>query len=281
MIATTAESATAELPLARLDRRSAMPYHAQLRQILEQAITSSLWRPADRLPSEQELCRHFGVSRSPVRQALADLEADGLIRREKGRGTFVAEPPASAFVQSTASFHEEATRLGHTVRSEVLTCEVADLPNWAAHLLTGQQASEGLVLERLRYLEDEPVMLVKNYLPARYADAVLAADLEKGSLYQTLRDAYGVELSGGRRTLSAAAVDAEAAPLLGLEAGDPVLVIESVAWDDRSTPIEAYIAWHRSEHTRVEVQVIRRDLAERAGLEAARFRTRHPMRTRR
>jgi GntR family transcriptional regulator len=87
----------------RLDRDSAEPLHAQLRQAVLDAIEGGRWRPGDRLPSETDLCRRFDISRTTVRQALSMLELEGALRREQGRGTFVAEPrPASGFLQSAA-----------------------------------------------------------------------------------------------------------------------------------------------------------------------------------
>ena len=113
----------------RLDRDSAEPLHAQLREAILDAIEGGRWRPGDRLPSETELCRRFDISRTTVRQALTMLELEGALRREQGRGTFVAEPPpASGFLQSAAGFQEDAEHAGHVVTSQVLKCAVERMP---------------------------------------------------------------------------------------------------------------------------------------------------------
>jgi GntR family transcriptional regulator len=80
------------LEAAKLDRLSYVPLYYQLQEVLKQQIESGIWRPGDRLPSEPELARRFGVSRVVVRQALGILESDAQIARLKGRGTFVARP---------------------------------------------------------------------------------------------------------------------------------------------------------------------------------------------
>jgi len=82
----------AQLPSVSLDRRSFEPLYHQLQELLKQHIESSRWQPGDLLPSEPELCRHFGVSRIVVRQALAMLEDERRVVRQRGRGTFVASP---------------------------------------------------------------------------------------------------------------------------------------------------------------------------------------------
>jgi GntR family transcriptional regulator len=79
-----------------LDRSSFVPLYYQLQELLKERIESGGWNPGDRLPSESELARRYGVSRVVVRQALAILQDDGQILRVQGRGTFVAEPKLDA-----------------------------------------------------------------------------------------------------------------------------------------------------------------------------------------
>src|SRR5438105_2839120 len=75
--------------LTRIDRSSPVPFYYQLKQILLADIKRRQLSPGDRLSGDHELCEVYGVSRTVVRQALADLEADGVIERAKGRGTFI------------------------------------------------------------------------------------------------------------------------------------------------------------------------------------------------
>lgn len=258
-----------QLPPAAIDRRSPMPYYFQLKELLAEEINSGRWPVGERLPSESELGRHFDVSRATVRQAIAQMENEGLVRPEKGRGTFVARPRSSWLIQSTASFHEEATRLGHDVRSRVLRCELGELPDWAVRALELPPRSAGLVVERVRSLDGRVVMYVQNYLPAEYAVPVLEADLERESLYGALHR-HGDEpvIGGGRRVLDAEAADERLASLLQIDAGTPVLFVESVSWNSRLRPFECYRAWHITNRARVEVHVVGQDAAERAGLDA-------------
>ena len=83
------------LSTMKLDRTSFEPLYHQLHQLLKRRIESGDWPSGTLVPSEPELCRHFGVSRMVVRQALAMLEDDHQVTRSRGRGTFVSEQPAS------------------------------------------------------------------------------------------------------------------------------------------------------------------------------------------
>jgi GntR family transcriptional regulator len=261
---------TTNLPDTRIDRSSPVPFYFQLKKILEQEVAAGRWAPGERFPSEPEICQHFDVSRTTVRQALAELESEGIIRREKGRGTFVAQlRPELWFLQSSHGFYDEAARKGHQVRSKVLRREVTELPSFASAALGLPPGTPGVVLERLRWVDDRVVMYVVSYLIERLAPAVLGAELETGSLYRALHEQANLSVAGGRRVVEAVVAEGELAQLLEVETGAPLLYVESVAWDDQGETFEFYRAWHRADRTKIEVQVLNEDLAMRAGVDRA------------
>lgn len=261
------------LPDVRIDRESALPFYFQLKRILAQEISSGRWGPGDRLPTELDICGHFDVSRTTVRQALAELESESLIVREKGRGTFVAQgSPELWFLQSTQGFYDEAVKRGHTVTSRILRREVADLPSFAAEQLGVPSDTAGLILERLRWVDGRVVMYVTNYMPAYLADTVAAADLETGSLYRTLARDERVVVGGGRRIVEAVTAEDELADLLEVDEGTPLLFVESVTWDEDLRPFEFYRAWHRADRTKVEVQVLNQQAISLAGIDPTTMR---------
>ena len=91
---------------SEIDFKSHIPYYLQLIEVLKSQITQKVWKPGERMPGEQDLCTDFGVSRTVVRQALGELENNGLIVRHKGPGTFVAEPKISeSLVQKIGRAH--------------------------------------------------------------------------------------------------------------------------------------------------------------------------------
>ena len=263
----------AHLPASHIDRSSPVPLYFQLRKLFEDEIGSGRWTPGDRIPSEPDICTHFAISRTTVRQALAELESEGLIRKDKGRGTFVAEPRSSAwFLQSSHGFFEAASRAGRKVTSKVLRAETGALPSWAADALHVPENSPGVTLERIRWVDDRVVMYVETHLPERYADLVMSANLETGSLYQALEELLGVVVSSGRRVVESTTAQDELARLLEVEPGAPLLFVESVSFDALGQPFECYRAWHRADRTKIEVQVVNREVAARAGFDGAALR---------
>jgi DNA-binding GntR family transcriptional regulator len=209
-----------------------------------------------RLPSEPAFCEHYGVSRTTVRQALARLEQEGLINRDKGRGTFVAaSKPRSWLIQTTEGFfHEEFVRTGHRVTSRILELERRALPGWACAALELPLGSNGVVVERVRAVDGLVALYVTNCLPEPVAEAVLELGPDE-SLYQLLANGAGVKVIGGRRTVEAVIAGDRLAELLEVGAADALAYIESVSWDAERRPVDCYRAWLRTDRMRIDLGV--------------------------
>jgi GntR family transcriptional regulator len=239
-----------------IDRDSPIPFYFQLSTLLEAEIVGGRWRSGTRLPGEEEIGRQFNLSRTTVRQALSRLEQEGLIRRDKGRGTFVAETRARSWLLQSAEgfFHDEVDRFGRTVTSHVVRAEVALLPRFASEALAAVEGSDGVVMERLRSVDGKIALFVTDYLPESLADAALSLGPEE-SLYERLRDRAGVVVAGGRRVVEAVKAGRRLASLLEVDATTPLVYIESVAWDRNLMPFHCYRTWLRTDRIRIEIQV--------------------------
>ncbi|MEO6207605.1 MAG: GntR family transcriptional regulator [Candidatus Limnocylindrales bacterium] len=214
-------------------------YQPQYRQI-EQALRERMahLRPGSRLPSDAELCAEFGVSRMTARNAMQRLAEDGLITREPGRGSFVVEPPTHRRANRLMTFTREMLRAGRVPSSLTLNREIRAATTAEAASL-GIPARRSIVhLRRLRQADDRPIALESAVLIAACAEAVMAADLAKGSLHDALARA-GFVLARGLGTISAAAATAEDARLLDIRPGDPLLMERRVIMDAHGRRIEA------------------------------------------
>jgi GntR family transcriptional regulator len=245
------------LPDAAIDRDSPVPFYFQLAELLEHEIVSGRWTPGLRLPSEFDLCRHFGVSRTTLRQALGRLEQAGLVSRHKGRGTFVeGSQPRSWLLQSSGGFfEEEAGRMGHRVSSRVRRVEQGPLPTWACDALALPTGSVGVTLERVRSVDGLVAMYVVNHLPERFAGAVLSLGADE-SLYQRLRDEHGVVAAGGRRVVESLPSEELLAKLLEVPPRTPLLFVESVTWNASGQPFDCYQTWLRTDRMKIEIEVV-------------------------
>jgi GntR family transcriptional regulator len=240
-----------------IDRSSLLPFYYQLKQILLNDIKEQGLAPGDRLPSDNELCASYDVSRTVVRQALSELETEGVIERVKGRGTFLApQRTGEQLVQSLTGLFEDVKARGSHLRSVVRRLEVVPADELVAAELRLQPGGSVILIERLRFVDDEPWVLVTTQLPYDLAPGLLNEDLANQSLYGLLEDKYNVRLRHGHRSVEAAVANEELARSLGIARGDPLLVLRSIVYGDAG-PIETFVAYHRGDRSRFEVTLHR------------------------
>ena len=241
-----------------IQKDSPLPLYFQLKELLRQEIESGHWRPGQRIPSEAELCQAFDISRSVTRQALRELQYQGLLYRERGKGTFVAQPKISeSLMQDLSGFYEDMVAKGLTPVTKVLRQEIQPADKKIANYLQIELGDKVIVIERLRSVGSEPINLVTTYLPYDICPDVIDEDLNTQSLYALLEKKHGLELSHGRRTIEAVAANQYEAQLLGVEEGVPLVLLDSVSYLRDSRPIEYFHAVHRGDRSRFEVEVVR------------------------
>ena len=222
---------------------------------IEQALRARIdaLGPGDPLPSDAELCREFGVSRMTARNAMTRLADEGLVVRVSGRGTYVAEPPSHRRADRLLTFSHEMRRRGRRPWSRLLAREIRPSTSTEAAALGLRPSEPVAVVRRLRCADDEAIALETAVLVQAVAAAVLAADVEAGSLHEALAKA-GWHLRRGSATISAAAATAEDARLLGLRRGDPLLVERRVIADAHGRRIEATESRYSAERYALDVQ---------------------------
>ncbi len=258
----------------QIDFDSSLPYYAQLKAILVDQIRNGTLPPDEQLPSEAELCARYGVSRTVVRQALQDLTHEGLIKRRKGKGSFVTGRKISEqLVQKLTGFYQDMVEQGHTPVTQVLSQQVVEAtPALAGHLdvAVGTPLIE---IVRLRSVEDVPTVLVTTYLPMSLAPELIRDDLNNQSLYALLESKYHVYVARGRRTIQAVLADDQQAKLLQVAKGAPLFRLDSTSYLSDGRGVEYYFAYHRGDRTQFEVELIRtrepEDLAHLNGLPPA------------
>jgi GntR family transcriptional regulator len=252
-------------PDPAVDRDSPIPYYIQVKKALQEHIDHVDRRPGDQLPGEPELCRMFDVSRTVIRQALRELEYEGLIVREKGKGTFIAEPKiGESLVQQLTGFYQDMVQRGHTPVTQVLKQQVVPASPRVATRLRIEADTPVIVIDRLRFVQDEPIVLVTTYLPYALCPEILHADLSTQSLYVLLEEQCALVIAHGHRTLEAVPANEYEADLLQIEKCSPLMKLDSVSYLDDGTPIEYYHALHRGDRARFEVELVR--IREQAGI---------------
>ncbi len=231
---------------------SRLPRHAAVSNALRLQIEEREILPGDLLPSEGDLCRSFGVSRSVVRQALSTLEREGLVRKSQGRGTTVlVRPELHRDPRWIAGLSTQMARLGSRVATRVLSHGLEDVPTH----VRGLAGSQALRVERLRLVDGEPTAFIRTWLPRELRDELPARCLVNASLHEQLRVRAGLVVTGGRRHIRAIAARPPIAGLLKVDPGAPLLLLEGESRDQGGTVIEVFSTWHRSDKVAFDVAV--------------------------
>ena len=229
-------------PRSELSRVAGLPLYAQVRDALRQQIDSHSLPPGAPLPTEEALQVRFGVSRSVVRQALGELADLGLIVRQRGRGSVVAtRTEHRRRADQAGGLRQQMEARGRHLRTEIVGLTADRAPSAAAAAL---EVTEAWRLERIRCVEDEPLVFMRTWLPRELFPHLVAEDLDGGSLHDWMR-ARGFEPLGGPRQLQAVPADETVAARLGLRAGVPVLLLQGVTRDQYGRGLEWFTAWHR------------------------------------
>lgn len=250
--------------LARaVHRHSPLPLHHQIKVAVLQGVEQGWIRPGEQLPHERELARALGVSLAPVRQAMLDLTKEGYVDRIRGKGTFVRERRLVQKIQILGGFHASMKREGLAPTVKVLRNEVQRMPQEVANALS-LRGDVAWCLRRLALLDDVPLALLTAWLPAQYAKGMGQRDLGAGSLYDTLTEVHGVEMTSADNVVEVGRAGLEDADLLGLAAGSPLLRVVGVTRSQRGEPVEYSDVLYRPEHFRFAVESRRTGTAQGA-----------------
>lgn len=218
-----------------LDRTGKVPLYQQLAEQLERAIDGGQLLPGERIDNELDLVHDTGLSRPTVRQAIQLLVDKGLLVRKRGVGTQVVHGRIRRSLDLT-SLYDDLQASGRKPRTQVLRLEVV-LPECdvAGELRIGTTDKVWL-LERLRLIGEQPLALMRNYLPRDLVD-LASFDLARGGLYASLR-MVGVMPAVARQRISCRRALASDAALLGEDVGAPLLTMERTAYDSAGRSVE-------------------------------------------
>lgn len=212
------------------------PLYRQLADHLRRGISAGEWAVGRAIPSERELTRTTGMSRITVRQAIAELAHEGLLRRDHGRGTFVVSAGVAQEIRGVYSFTDRVRAQGRTPSSRLLERQLTEATDEQATMLGLEPGEPVIRLMRQRLVDGAPVMLDIALVPHRRCPVLADADLT-GSLYAFLAD-QGVPPLRSTDIMTAVAASPEVARALEIAPGAPVSLMNRLAVTHGDIPIE-------------------------------------------
>lgn len=241
-----------------LDKSIPIPLYYQLKTIIDSEIQKGSYQPGDLIPTEEDLIASFDVSRTTVRQAITELVQEGKLYRIKGKGTFVAKSKLNQdFVMRLESYNDQMARLGKKPATEVLDLKYGVTPEDVAEALKIKEKSPIIFLQRKRFADDAPIVVLKTYLPVPLCSFVMNHDFTKESLYDVM-EAQGPEYKVHHVVRVAEAIKASPtiAKQLEIKPNDPVLYFISTAYTEAGIPIEYSRAYYRGDSNRFEMTAV-------------------------
>ncbi|MBG0858843.1 MAG: GntR family transcriptional regulator [Bacteroidales bacterium] len=203
-----------------------IPQHRRLYEILRKHIIEGIYQEGDLLPSENELCQLYGMTRPTVRQSLSTLANDGYIRKHQGKGSIVHHLPKEIGILSVSGTTSAVGRRNLKTRIIVKPSIIKWPENFMFQLTELEKESGCIYLERLRLLENEPIFYDISFIANINLPRITSRQFENRSLFQILRDHYHIEIKGGEQRIKAIPASAKISSFLSLKKGQPVLHLE-------------------------------------------------------
>jgi GntR family transcriptional regulator len=200
--------------------------YEQIAAQLKQEIKEERFEPGDKLPSEKRLCEYFEVSRITVRQALKDLENEGLIFKKQGLGAFVSNTPSKKNLVHLTDFSEDMRRAGLVGSSKLIRFKKVPA-ELEINTILGLPPENPLIrIDRIRLASNTPVAFDKTWLPPSYGQLLMDEDLSTRTIYEIMEDTYSIPIKAGMYKFTATNASDYVAGHLGVEPDTALMQID-------------------------------------------------------
>ncbi|MTV37219.1 GntR family transcriptional regulator [Duganella radicis] len=237
---------------------SPVPLYTQVKENLRERILDGTYPAHAKLPAESELSTIFGVSRITVRQALSDLQKEGVIFKIPGKGTFVAKPKAFQQLTQLEGFGEAMSRMGYEIYNQVTSHKTIAATPHVAQQLQVAVGTEVTEIKRIRHLNREPVSLEVTYLAQDIGERLAREDLATRDIFLILENDYGIPLGRADLQVDAILADDTLAHALRVQQGSAVLRIERLTHRADGAPLDFEYLYFRGDAFQYRLQINRR-----------------------
>ena len=239
-----------------IDRNKPIPISYQLQQILHDKIEEGEWRSGEQIPTENELCKQYDVSLITVRQALKQLEIQGLIKRLRGKGTFIEDKKVKDLcLQSLTGSFAFAPKGERNFSTMVVEKGVETPTEYVTEVLELNPEDRVIKLIRIRNVEEKPFFWTKFFLPEKLCPDLLDENLENQSLYEVLKLKYGLVAASASRTIETVIASSRSENYLGVMPGVPINLLTSVSYLQDGRALEYSKCYIRADRVKFEVKI--------------------------
>lgn len=231
--------------------------YARIRDELRARIVAGIYKPHARLPSESELMSRYGVSRITVRQALGELEKEGVLFKIAGKGMFVSLPKPFQSLARLQGFAEALSEQGHEIYNRLVSIKHLPADPVVAQKLGLAEGEPVTELKRVRHLNRQPVSLDVTYVAAPLGKRLAQENLATRDIFLILENDYAIALGYADLNIDAVLADAELAALLQIADGSPVLRIERLTHTKDGEPLDFEYLYCRADNFQLRARIER------------------------
>lgn len=229
------------------------PLYKQVADWISNNIQNERWQVGSKIPSEDNLATELNISRGTARKAIALLIEKQLLIQIQGKGTYVKEDAKISypFAQELISYAESMEIKGYRFNTEVIKKDIIRPQASIQRKLSLKNNDYVFYLKRLRSIENEPAILLENWISLKHCKNIYKEDFQKNNLFQAIEKHVDTEIAYGVRDFSAISLDATQANILGLKESDSVLKLNQTIYDNNNSPIECSVVLLRTDKYKI------------------------------
>lgn len=225
----------------KLNENSLTPLYQQLLEEIKSHIDSGKYKSEEKIPTEPELSKEYGVSRITVRRAVDELCTEGYLVKKQGKGTFVCQPKMLRKIarsKDVQGFSETCRANGMTSGAKMISRKVISAQRKEAEFFHIGENDKLIYIQRVRTANDIPIMLENNFFDYKKFSFLETADLENISLFQSIKENTGVEVSQAvSTTLEIVKAEPYHGELLDVAVGEPLFYMNAYLADTQGEPV--------------------------------------------
>lgn len=238
----------------KLDKNTPIPLYFQLKNIILSDIEKGNFATGDSIPTENEMAEFYHISRSTIRQAIAELVQEGWLVRKASKGTFVTVPVQdSSYIRSFEPFYQQVTRLGKVPRTELIDLSVITPPAEIAVKMKLSQEQKVISMFRRRFADEVPMVTIQNFIPYESCSFILSQDFKTNSLYELLMSRPETQIDNTKTLVSASTSTTEDIRLLEVKLPTPMLCFHTISTTKDQTIVDFAFSRYRGDLNKFEI----------------------------
>lgn len=227
----------------------------QLYSQLFQSIYSGQYKIGDILPTENSLAENLHVSRTTVRNAMEMLVQEGMVKRQRGKGSIVISNTPKSALSHVVSYVKKNDIDEGNIYNKVLILHIDKGLLDINHDLHLDKKAEIIHMERIHYVNEEPCYLVVNYFEKAYVPDIMDHDFSKESLRAFLKLHYGILWECATQEIYCVLADDEKANQFKIKKNSPLMLVKRISYDKNNLPREVVYTYYRADLYHLEIKL--------------------------